>query len=189
MISIILSHISQRVCERERVAMRHPARRPGLVGTVIAAATSAGVAALPLSVVAAPAATDEGKPVGNSPLVVGGGDEPADAGTPDSFLLAPALDGLGGWRQLRGRGYGRVLAVEPVLFAGLPGLGAVNRHRVLPALMAGTARASRPRGTVRGGSTTSPLGTSATSTPTNAKIRTMALRPIADGAGHAAIAR
>src|SRR6266545_1937330 len=130
MISIILSHISQRVCERERVAMRHPARRPGLVGTVIAAATSAGVAALPLSVVAAPAATDEG--------------------TPDSFLLAPALDGLGGWRQLRGRGHGRVLAVEPVLFAGLPGLGAVNRHRVLPALMAGTARASRPRGTVRG---------------------------------------
>jgi hypothetical protein len=130
--------------------MRHPARRPGLVGTVIAAATSAGVAALPLSVVAAPAATDEGKPVGNSRLVVGGGGEPADAGTPDSFLLAPALDGLGGWRQLRGRGHGRVLAVEPVLFAGLPGLGAVNRHRVLPALMAGTARASRPRGTVRG---------------------------------------
>jgi hypothetical protein len=64
--------------------------------------------------------------------------------------LARTLDELGGWRQLQGSGYGRVLAVKPVLVGGLAGLGAVNRYRVLPALMAGTARVSRLRGTVRG---------------------------------------
>ena len=39
------------------------------------------------------------------------------------------------------------------------------------------------RGTVRAGSRTSPLGTRATSRPTNAKIRTIAVRPIAAPVG------
>ena len=41
------------------------------------------------------------------------------------------------------------------------------------------------RGTVRGGSATSPLGTSATSTPTNAKMSRMAVRPMSDTDGNA----
>jgi copper transport protein len=55
--------------------------------------------------------------------------------------LARSVDELGGWHALLDSGFGRALGVKLALFAGLLGLGALNRYRLVPALRV-TARRS-----------------------------------------------
>jgi copper transport protein len=50
---------------------------------------------------------------------------------------ARALDEVGGWRRLLDTGFGRVVDLKVLLFAALLALGALNRQRLVPALVAG----------------------------------------------------
>jgi copper transport protein len=66
--------------------------------------------------------------------------------------LARSIDELGGWRALLDSGFGRALGVKLALFAGLLGLGALNRYRLVPALRVTARRRAmgRLRRSVRG---------------------------------------
>ncbi|HET9558459.1 MAG TPA: CopD family protein, partial [Actinomycetota bacterium] len=46
--------------------------------------------------------------------------------------VARTVDELGGWGRLLDSGFGRALDLKLVLFAGLVGLGALNRYRLVP---------------------------------------------------------
>ena len=46
--------------------------------------------------------------------------------------VARTVDELGGWARLADSGFGRALDLKLVLFAGLVGLGAFNRYRLVP---------------------------------------------------------
>ena len=64
--------------------------------------------------------------------------------------LSRALHLAGGWRGLLDSGYGRFLDLKVALFLGLVVLGALNRYRVLPALVSGARRLGALRRNVRG---------------------------------------
>ncbi|HEV2873192.1 MAG TPA: CopD family protein, partial [Actinomycetota bacterium] len=64
--------------------------------------------------------------------------------------LSRALHLAGGWQGLLDSSYGRFLDVKVALFAALVLLGALNRFRVVPALVAGVRRLDRLRRNVRG---------------------------------------
>jgi putative copper export protein/methionine-rich copper-binding protein CopC len=64
--------------------------------------------------------------------------------------LSRALHLAGGWRGLLDSGYGRFLDLKVALFLGLVALGALNRYRVLPALVSGVRRLDALRRNVRG---------------------------------------
>jgi copper transport protein len=66
--------------------------------------------------------------------------------------LARSVDELGGWHALLDSGFGRALGVKLALFAGLLGLGALNRYRLVPALRVTARRGAtgRLRRSVRG---------------------------------------
>jgi copper transport protein len=60
-----------------------------------------------------------------------------------------ALDEVGGWGRLLDTGFGRVVDLKVVLFAGLIAIGAINRQRLVPALVAGLDRLGALRRNVR----------------------------------------
>src|SRR6266540_903004 len=60
-----------------------------------------------------------------------------------------ALAEVGGWGRLLDTGFGRVVDLKVVLFAGLIAIGAVNRQRLVPALAAGLGRLVTLRRNVR----------------------------------------
>jgi putative copper export protein/methionine-rich copper-binding protein CopC len=64
--------------------------------------------------------------------------------------LSRALHLAGGWRGLLDSSYGRFLDLKVALFLGLVLLGALNRYRVLPALVSGVRRLDSLRRNVRG---------------------------------------
>jgi putative copper export protein/methionine-rich copper-binding protein CopC len=64
--------------------------------------------------------------------------------------LSRALHLAGGWRGLLDSSYGRFLDLKVALFVGLVLLGALNRYRVLPALVRGVRRLDSLRRNVRG---------------------------------------
>ena len=64
--------------------------------------------------------------------------------------LSRALHLAGGWQGLLDSGYGRFLDLKVALFLGLVALGALNRYRVLPALVSGARRLDALRRNVRG---------------------------------------
>ena len=64
--------------------------------------------------------------------------------------LSRALHLAGGWQGLLDSGYGRFLDLKVALFLGLVALGALNRYRVLPALVGGVRRLDALRRNVRG---------------------------------------
>jgi copper transport protein len=63
--------------------------------------------------------------------------------------LARALIEVRSWHGLFSTSFGRTLLIKLVLVAGLIGLGAVNRFRIVPALRAGRAKVSTLGSTVR----------------------------------------
>ena len=64
--------------------------------------------------------------------------------------LSRALHLAGGWQGLLDTSYGRYLDLKVALFGGLVALGALNRYRVVPALVAGVDRLGDLRRNVRG---------------------------------------
>jgi copper transport protein len=64
--------------------------------------------------------------------------------------LSRALHLAGGWQGLLDSGYGRFLDLKVALFLGLVALGAMNRYRILPALVSGARRLDDLRRNVRG---------------------------------------
>ena len=54
--------------------------------------------------------------------------------------VARTVDELGGWGRLLDSGFGRALDLKLVLFAGLVGLGALNRYRLVPLFEGGVRR-------------------------------------------------
>jgi copper transport protein len=59
--------------------------------------------------------------------------------------VARTLDELGGWGRLVDSGFGLALDLKLVLFAGLVGLGALNRYRLVPLFEAGVRRRAATR--------------------------------------------
>jgi copper transport protein len=59
--------------------------------------------------------------------------------------VARTIDELGGWGRLVDSGFGRALDLKLVLFAGLLGLGALNRYRLVPLFQAGARRRAAAR--------------------------------------------
>jgi copper transport protein len=59
--------------------------------------------------------------------------------------VARTVDELGGWGRLADSGFGRALDLKLVLFAGLVGLGALNRYRIVPLFKAGSRRRAAAR--------------------------------------------
>jgi copper transport protein len=59
--------------------------------------------------------------------------------------VARTADELGGWGRLVDSGFGRALDLKLVLFAGLVGLGALNRYRLVPLFQAGPRRRAATR--------------------------------------------
>jgi copper transport protein len=55
------------------------------------------------------------------------------------------VDELGGWGRLVDSRFGRALDLKLVLFAGLVGLGALNRYRLVPLFQAGAVRRATTR--------------------------------------------
>lgn len=64
--------------------------------------------------------------------------------------LARALVEVGSWHGLFDTSFGRTLLVKTALVAGLVGIGAVNRFRIVPGLRTGRARLQTLGATVRG---------------------------------------
>jgi copper transport protein len=64
--------------------------------------------------------------------------------------LSRALHLAGGWRGLLDSSYGRFLDLKVALFLGLVAIAALNRYRVLPALVTGARHLDRLRRNVRG---------------------------------------
>jgi copper transport protein len=60
-----------------------------------------------------------------------------------------ALDEVGGWGRLLDTGFGRVVDLKVLLFAGLIAIAAMNRQRLVPALAAGLGRLAPLRRNVR----------------------------------------
>jgi copper transport protein len=58
---------------------------------------------------------------------------------------ARTVDELGGWRRLADSGFGLTLDLKLVLFAGLVGLGALNRYRLVPRFRGGGRRRAAAR--------------------------------------------
>jgi copper transport protein len=59
--------------------------------------------------------------------------------------VARTVDELGGWGRLADSGFGRALDLKLALFAGLVGLGALNRYRIVPLFKAGSRRRAAAR--------------------------------------------
>jgi copper transport protein len=59
--------------------------------------------------------------------------------------VARTADELGGWGRLVDSRFGRALDLKLVLFAGLVGLGALNRYRLVPLFQAGARRRAATR--------------------------------------------
>ena len=59
--------------------------------------------------------------------------------------VARTADELGGWGRLVDSRFGRALDLKLVLFAGLVGLGALNRYRLVPLFQAGAGRRAATR--------------------------------------------
>ena len=59
--------------------------------------------------------------------------------------VARTADELGGWGRLVDSGFGRALDLKLALFAGLVGLGALNRYRLVPLFRTGARRRAAAR--------------------------------------------